>query len=75
MDWPEPNNFNRCARKAELLTMAPPASRRPLLPALFDPVLIRANESGMFLQGWEIHTEGDEVLDTVQTWWVKFAPL
>lgn len=55
--------------------MAPPASRRPLLPALFDPVLIRANESGMFLQGWEIHTEGDEVLDTVQTWWIKFVPL
>jgi hypothetical protein len=71
-DWPAPNGLNRCTRKAEIKKIVGVSLSHDLLCPIFDPVLIRVDDSGMYLSGWEINTADGETSDNAQVWWLRF---
>jgi hypothetical protein len=75
IDWPLPNGLNRCTRKAEIRTIVAGSLSHDLLCPIFDPVMIRVDESGMYLSGWEISTAAGETSDHAQVWWLRFHAL
>jgi hypothetical protein len=70
IDWPMPNGLNRCTRKAKIRFIVAGSLSHDLLCPIFDPVMIRVDESGMYLSGWEISTADGEASDHAQVWWL-----
>lgn len=70
-DWREGNAANRAIRVATL--KHPKIEYYPaLLQPIFDPVLVRMTSVGFLIVGMEYRPEGDETIETVQGWWVRF---
>lgn len=70
-DWREGNAERRALRVARL--KHPTISYSPeLLHPLFDPTVIRCDQRGMVLMGFENHAQPDrQVLQVVQQWWLR----
>lgn len=51
--------------------------RRPMLPPLFDPQLVKMAEGdkGFVLRGWQVNTLGGVAREYAQEWWVRPTPL
>ncbi|HEU0204078.1 MAG TPA: hypothetical protein VFR86_27020 [Burkholderiaceae bacterium] len=73
-DWRQGNGSRRALRVAELKHPSVGTHADPIQP-LFDPVLVRANERGMVLMGFEIRTlASGELIEYAQGWWVRPIP-
>jgi hypothetical protein len=70
-DWREGNAERRALRVARL--RHPTQDYFPeLLPPLFDPVLIRSDQRGMVLCGFECEPRGNgESAMVMQAWWLR----
>lgn len=70
------NASGRALRMADLLHITI-STRRPLLPPLFDPNIIRMKpgEGGFLLRGWQIEAktcDGQSIVrEHAQCWWVR----
>lgn len=55
-DWPAPNALRRSVRRAQILggSYSIPVL---LMPAIFDPQILRSDDSGLYIAGIELDTE------------------
>lgn len=72
-DWAEGCSEGRPVRIADIVAHAGMSSERPLLPRLFDVVLLRSTPKGILLRGFEMTSEDGKLTHVVQEWWCAFG--
>lgn len=68
------NTAGRPLRKADLVELTT-AYRRPLLPPLFEPQIIRmkSGDAGFVLRGWQIAVRDGTSTEFAQEWWCRLS--
>lgn len=67
-DWPTPNAFNRWVLKAQVVDGVYSSIEANQVQAMFDPQIKRVDETGMYIQGTELHSSEDGVEEHIQVW-------
>jgi hypothetical protein len=71
-DWREGNSSRRALRVAELKHPSALGTHADPIRPLFDPVLVRVNERGMVLMGFENRVLANgELVEYAQGWWIR----
>ena len=71
-DWADGCSEGRPVRIADVVAHARLSSERPLLPRLFDAVLLRSTRKGLLLRGFEMTLGEGQLAKTIQEWWCAF---
>lgn len=75
-DWRQGNGSRRALRVAELKHPSAIGTHADPVQPLFDPVLVRANERGMVLMGFELRALANgDIVEYAQGWWIRRASL
>lgn len=72
-DWIEGCSELRPVRIADVVAHVGLSSERPLLPRLFDVVLLRSTPKGILLRGFAMSSMDGALTQTAQAWWCAFA--
>lgn len=72
LDWVEGCSEGRPVRIADVVAYVGLSSERPLLPQIFDAVLLRSTPRGILLRGFEMISEEGKLAKTIQEWWRAF---
>lgn len=68
-DWPPSTAKGRWMRKAELKANQGATLAYDALTPIFDPQIMRVDETGMYLQGFQRYpTPDDKIYEFVQVW-------
>lgn len=68
-DWPPGTSKGRWMRKAELKANQGATLAHDALTPIFDPQIMRVDETGMYLQGLQRYpTPDDRIFEFVQVW-------
>jgi hypothetical protein len=71
-DWPEGSSFGRHIRQARL-KRPPLEGDNDIIPPLFDPVLVKMDDTRMTLHGYQIHYEAGVTVHYAQYWVLRAA--
>jgi hypothetical protein len=71
-DWADGCSEMRPVKIADVVRYAGLSSERPLLPRLFDVVLLRSTSKGVLLRGFEMVSEDGKLVQVIQEWWCSF---
>lgn len=69
-DWPPMRKKGRWSRRADLRSTTGASLEHDLLTPIFDPQIMRVDETGMYLQGVQRYSEngGETMREFVQVW-------